>query len=91
MSTKLKPPLFTEESLHALQDRQGKIFFAQREAFGWIKLDGTPISSYGYTDLGPILQAYNRLAQYRHAARIFLNQPLTALNNVAGLLREIEN
>lgn len=55
-----------------------------------MKLDGTPISSYGYSDLGPILQAYNKLAQYRHASRIFLNQQLTGLNNVAGLFREIE-
>lgn len=80
----------TEDSLHALQDRQGKIFFASRTEFGWLKLDGTPISSYGYTDLGPILQAYNKLAQYRHATRIFLNQQVTGVNNLAGLYREIE-
>lgn len=87
----MKQEKFTESSLHAIQDRQGHIFFARREEFGWLKLDGTPISSYGYTDLGPILQLLNKLAQYRHASRIFLNQQLTGINNVAGLLREIEN
>lgn len=81
---------FTEENIHALQDRQGKIFFAQKESFGWLKLDGTPISSYGYTDLGNVLQLLNKLAQYRHASRIFLNQQVTGINNVAGLFREIE-
>ena len=80
----------TEESLHAIRDRQGKILFASRTEFGWLRLDGTPISSYGYTDLGPILLAYNKLAQYQHASRIFLGQQVTQLNNLAGLFREIE-
>lgn len=81
----------TEESLHALRDRQGKIIFASKEGAGcWITLAGIPISSYGYTDLGPILQAYNKLAQYQHASRIFLGQQVTAVNNLAGLFREIE-
>ena len=83
----------TEESLHALRDRQGKIIFASKTGQGsvWVTLQGDIISSYGYTDLGGILEAYNKLAQYQHAARIFLGQQLTGLNNLAGLFREIEN
>ena len=80
----------TEESLHALRDRQGKIIFASKAGFGWLTLAGVPLSSYGYTDLGPILQAYNKLAQYQHATRIFLSQQVTSINNLAGVYREIE-
>lgn len=80
----------SSDTLHALQDRQGKIFLASRKEFGWLTLEGTPISSYGYRDLGQVLQAYNKLAQYQHAARIFLGSQVTGINNVASLFREIE-
>lgn len=76
--------------LRAIQDKQGKIYIAERTDFGYLTVEGTPLPIYGYTDLGLILEAYNKLAQYRHAARILTSSVAVNFNNVINLFREIE-
>lgn len=85
-----KPPKLNSSTLHAVQDKQGKIYLASKETFGWWTVEGTPLPSYGYKDLGLVSDAYNKLAQYRHAARILNTNISTGFNNLCTLIKEIE-
>lgn len=91
MSEKKKEIKMSSESLHAIQDHQGKIYFAERTPFGWWTVDGIPLPSYGYSDLGLVLRAYNKLAQYRHANRVLNTYLVNKFNDYVSLIKEVEN
>lgn len=84
-------PKLNSSTLHAVQDRQGKIYIASKETFGWWTVEELPLPAYGYKDLGLVSEAYNRLAQYRHAARILNTTVSTGFNNLCALVKEIDN
>lgn len=91
MSEKKVDIKISSENLHAVRDHQGKIYYAVRTNFGWWTVDGVPLPSYGYADLGLVHRAYNRLAQYRHANRVFNTKLVNSFWDYVNLLKEIEN
>lgn len=81
---------FESASLHAVQDQQGKIYFAKKTAFGWLTVEKFALPAYGHTDLGLVYRAFNRLAQYEHASRILQTRLVNDFNNYVSLVREID-
>jgi hypothetical protein len=83
-------PGFDQARIHAIKDRQGKVYLAQAEELYWILLDGTLLPKIGYRDLGTIEVLLNKLAQYRHASKILLSQTQNNFLNNIELFREID-
>lgn len=81
----------SSDKLHAIQDVQGKIYFAEKTPFGWLTVEGIPFPSYGMKDLGLALIAYQKLAQYRHAARVLTVRLSNDFNNFVALVKEVDN
>lgn len=81
---------FDQRRIHAIKDRQGKVYLAQADEFYWTLLDGTLLPKIGYRDMGSIEVLLNKLAQYRHASKILLSQTQNNFLNNIELFREID-
>lgn len=77
------------DEVHVVRDQQGKLYLANREPFGFFSLNGQPLL-YGYRDLGTVQQAFVKLAQYQHAARVMRTQVQNQFLQALALLSEIE-
>lgn len=88
--TNSNSPGFDQTRIHAIKDRQGKVYLAQAEELYWTLLDGTLLPKIGYRDLGTVEVLLNKLAQYRHASKILLSQTQNNFLNNIELFREID-